>query len=162
MTTQSSKIIWTKIDEAPALATYSFLPIVQAFTKGTGVEVETSDISLAGRIISTFPERLTEAQRLPDNLTQLGELTLKPEANIIKLPNVSASVPQLNAAIKELQGKGYNLPDYPGKPTDRRRKGNPGALFQGSGLRRQPRAARGQLGPSRAALRKEFHTQEPA
>ena len=116
MTTQSSKIIWTRIDEAPALATYSFLPIVQAFTKGTGVEVETSDISLAGRIIASFPERLTEAQRIPDNLTQLGELTLKPEANIIKLPNVSASVPQLNAAIKELQGKGYNLPDYPENP----------------------------------------------
>ena len=116
MTTQSSTIIWTRIDEAPALATYSFLPIVQAFTKGTGVEVETSDISLAGRIIASFPERLTEAQRIPDNLTQLGELTLKPEANIIKLPNVSASVPQLNAAIKELQGKGYNLPDYPENP----------------------------------------------
>ena len=116
MTTQSSKIIWTRIDEAPALATYSFLPIVQAFTKGTGVEVETSDISLAGRIIASFPERLTEAQRIPDNLTQLGELTLKPEANIIKLPNVSASLPQLNAAIKELQGKGYNLPDYPENP----------------------------------------------
>jgi len=116
MTTQSSKIIWTKIDEAPALATYSFLPIVQAFTKGSGVEVETSDISLAGRIIASFPERLSEAQRIPDNLTQLGELTLKPEANIIKLPNVSASVPQLNAAIKELQGKGYNVPDYPENP----------------------------------------------
>ena len=116
MTTQSSKIIWTRIDEAPALATYSFLPIVQAFTKGTGVEVETSDISLAGRIIASFPERLTEAQRIPDNLTRLGELTLKPEANIIKLPNVSASVPQLKAAIKELQGKGYNLPDYPENP----------------------------------------------
>jgi isocitrate dehydrogenase len=115
MTTQS-KIVWTKIDEAPALATYSFLPIVQAFTKGTGVEVETSDISLAGRIIATFPERLTEAQRIADNLTRLGELTLRPEANIIKLPNVSASVPQLKEAIKELQGKGYNLPDYPENP----------------------------------------------
>ena len=106
MTTQSSKIIWTRIDEAPALATYSFLPIVQAFTKGTGVEVETSDISLAGRIIASFPERLTEAQRIPDNLTRLGELTLKPEANIIKLPNVSASVPQLNAAIKAVRANG--------------------------------------------------------
>jgi len=114
--TTSSKIIWTKIDEAPALATYSFLPIVQAFTKGTGVEVETSDISLAGRIIAAFPERLTEAQRIADNLTRLGELTLKPEANIIKLPNISASVPQLKEAIKELQGKGYNLPDYPENP----------------------------------------------
>lgn len=90
----SSKIIWTKIDEAPALASYSFTPIVQAFTKGTGVEVETRYISLAGRIIATFPERLSEAQRIADNLTQLGELTLKPEANIIKLPNVSASVPR--------------------------------------------------------------------
>ena len=95
MTTQS-KIVWTKIDEAPALATYSFLPIVQAFTKGTGVEVETSDISLAGRIIATFPERLTEAQRIADNLTRLGELTLRPEANIIKLPNVSASAGQIS------------------------------------------------------------------
>ncbi len=114
--TTSSKIVWTKIVEAPALATYSFLPIVQAFTKGTGVEVETSDISLAGRIIAAFPERLTEAQRIADNLTRLGELTLKPEANIIKLPNISASVPQLKEAIKELQGKGYNLPDYPENP----------------------------------------------
>ncbi len=113
MATQSSKIVWTKIDEAPALATYSFLPIVQAFTKGTGVEVETSDISLAGRILANFPERLTEAQRIADNLTKLGELTLVPEANIIKLPNISASIPQLKEAIKELQGKGYKVPDYP-------------------------------------------------
>ncbi|MDR3299570.1 MAG: NADP-dependent isocitrate dehydrogenase [Candidatus Accumulibacter sp.] len=116
MTTQSSRILWTKIDEAPALATYSFLPIVQAFTKGTGGEVETRDISLAGRIIASFPERLTEAQRVADNLTQLGELTLRPEANIIKLPNISASAPQLKEAIKELQGKGYDLPDYPENP----------------------------------------------
>ena len=116
MATQTSKIIWTAIDEAPALATYSLLPIVQAFTKGTGVEVETRDISLAGRIIANFPENLTEAQRIPDFLGQLGELTLLPEANIIKLPNVSASVPQLKEAIKELQGKGYKLPDYPEDP----------------------------------------------
>ncbi|MDR3220853.1 MAG: NADP-dependent isocitrate dehydrogenase, partial [Candidatus Accumulibacter sp.] len=116
MTTQSSRIIWTRIDEAPALATYSFLPIVQAFTKGTGVEVETRDISLAGRIIASFPERLSEAQRIPDNLTWLGELTLHPEANIVKLPNISASAPQLKEAIKELQGKGYDLPDYPENP----------------------------------------------
>ena len=116
MTTQTSKIIWTQIDEAPALATYSLLPIVQAFTKGTGVAVETRDISLAGRIISTFPDCLTEAQRIPDYLAQLGELTLLPEANIIKLPNVSASIPQLKEAIKELQALGYNLPDYPEQP----------------------------------------------
>ncbi|MEO8035452.1 MAG: NADP-dependent isocitrate dehydrogenase [Acidobacteriota bacterium] len=107
------KIIWTNIDEAPALATYSLLPIVQAFTKGTGVAVETGDISLAGRILASFPERLTESQRVPDDLTRLGELTLSPEANIIKLPNISASVPQLKEAIKELQTQGYSVPDYP-------------------------------------------------
>jgi len=107
------KIIWTEIDEAPALATYSLLPIIQAFTKGTGVEVETKDISLAGRILANFPEHLTEAQRIPDCLTQLGELALKPEANIIKLPNISASIPQLIAAIKELQAQGFAVPDYP-------------------------------------------------
>jgi len=112
----TSKIFWTAIDEAPALATYSLLPIVRAFTKGTGVEVETRDISLAGRIISTFPDFLTEAQRIPDDLAQLGDLTLLPEANIIKLPNISASVPQLKEAIRELQGKGYKLPDYPEAP----------------------------------------------
>ncbi|HAT71272.1 MAG TPA: NADP-dependent isocitrate dehydrogenase [Elusimicrobia bacterium] len=110
------RIVWTEIDEAPALATYSLLPIVQAFTKGTGIEVETSDISLAGRIIAHFPENLTAAQRVPDNLARLGELTLSPEANIIKLPNISASVPQLKAAIKELQAQGYNIPDYPEAP----------------------------------------------
>src|SRR3989337_1593940 len=103
MMTKTSTIIWTKIDEAPALATYSFLPIVQAFTKGTGVSVETRDISLAGRIIANFPEKLTDRQRIPDYLSQLGQLALTPEANIIKLPNISASIPQLKAAIKELR-----------------------------------------------------------
>ncbi len=112
----TAKIYWTKIDEAPALATYSLLPIVQAFTKAAGVDVEARDISLAGRIIANFPENLTEAQRIPDELTALGELTLKPEANIIKLPNVSASVPQLKAAIKELQSQGYKIPDFPENP----------------------------------------------
>ena len=110
------KIFWTEIDEAPALATYSLLPIVRAFLKGTGIEVETSDISLAGRIIANFPENLTQGQRIPDNLAKLGELTLNPEANIIKLPNISASVPQLKAAIKELQEQGYKIPDYPENP----------------------------------------------
>ncbi|CAH2030295.1 NADP-dependent isocitrate dehydrogenase [Trichlorobacter ammonificans] len=110
------KIIWTEIDEAPALATYSLLPIVQAFTKGTGVEVETRDISVSGRIIATFPECLTPEQRIPDYLAQLGELSLTPEANIIKLPNISASVPQLKEAIAELQAKGYKVPDYPENP----------------------------------------------
>ena len=116
MTKQESKILWTKTDEAPALATYSLLPIVQAFTRAAGVVVETRDISLAGRIIANFPENLTENQRIPDFLTQLGELATTPEANIIKLPNISASVPQLKAAIKELQLQRYNLPDYPEDP----------------------------------------------
>ncbi len=118
MTTKNSKIIWTEIDEAPALATYSLLPIVQAFTRGTGVDVETRDISLSGRIIANFPEKLTESQRIPDYLAQLGELARTPEANIVKLPNISASIPQLKEAIKELQGKGYDLPDYPEAPKD--------------------------------------------
>ena len=112
----TSEIVWTQIDEAPALATYSFLPIVQAFTRGTGVDVVTSDISLSGRILSAFPERLAPEQQVPDNLAALGALTLRPEANIIKLPNISASVPQLKAAIKELQDKGYAVPDYPEAP----------------------------------------------
>ncbi len=113
MSNTKSKIIWTKIDEAPALATYSLLPIVNAFTKAAEVVVEAWDISLAGRILATFPENLSEDQKIPDYLNELGKLTQLPEANIIKLPNISASVPQLKAAIKELQEKGYNLPDYP-------------------------------------------------
>ena len=111
-----SQIVWTQIDEAPALATYSFLPIVQAFTTGTGIEVVTRDISLSGRILAAFPDRLTPEQQVPDDLAALGALTLRPEANIIKLPNISASVPQLKAAIAELQGKGYAVPDYPESP----------------------------------------------
>jgi isocitrate dehydrogenase len=110
------KIIYTLTDEAPALATYSLLPIVQAFTKAAGVAVETRDISLAGRILAHFPENLTAAQKIADDLSELGELTQKPEANIIKLPNISASLPQLKAAIKELQTQGYKVPDYPEEP----------------------------------------------
>ncbi len=112
----TAKIIYTMVDEAPALATYSLLPIVQAFTKAAGVVVETRDISLAGRILANFPENLTESQRINDELAELGALTLQPEANIIKLPNVSASTPQLKAAIKELQSQGYNVPDFPEDP----------------------------------------------
>ncbi|MCQ8876599.1 NADP-dependent isocitrate dehydrogenase [Pseudoalteromonas shioyasakiensis] len=112
----TSKIIYTKTDEAPALATYSLLPIIQAYTNAAGVEVETRDISLAGRVIANFPEYLTEEQRIGDALAELGELAKTPEANIIKLPNISASVPQLRAVIKELQEKGYALPDYPSEP----------------------------------------------
>ena len=122
MTTKTSKIIWTQIDEAPALATYSLLPIVQAFTKGTGVEVETRDISVAGRIIANFPENLKPEQRIPDYLGQLGELAKTPEANIIKLPNVSASLPQLKEAIAELQAHGYDVPSYPENPQNEAEK----------------------------------------
>ncbi|NEQ96569.1 MAG: NADP-dependent isocitrate dehydrogenase [Cyanothece sp. SIO2G6] len=116
MTDQSSKIIYTLTDEAPALATYSFLPIVQTFAKAASVTVETSDISLSGRILANFPDYLTEDQRQPDALTELGELAQTPNANIIKLPNISASIPQLVAAIKELHEKGYKVPNYPAEP----------------------------------------------
>lgn len=116
MNETNSRIIYTKTDEAPALATYSFLPIVEAFTKAAGVSVETRDISLAGRIIANFPDSLNPEQRQADALAELGELAKTPEANIIKLPNISASIPQLTAAIKELQERGYDLPDYPEEP----------------------------------------------
>ena len=112
----SIKIMYTATDEAPALATYSLLPIVKAFTKTAGIDVELRDISLAGRIMANFPENLTENQRIPDELTELGKLATTPEANIIKLPNISASIPQLKAAIKELQSQGYKVPDYPEVP----------------------------------------------
>lgn len=148
------KIIWTKTDEAPLMATYSFKPIVEAFATAAGVEVETRDISLAGRIIAQFPEHLTEEQRIADALSELGELAKTPEANIIKLPNISASVPQLKAAIKELQSQGYALPDYPEDPqTDQEReirsrydkvKGsavNP-VLREGNSDRRAPKAVK--------------------
>lgn len=112
----SEKIMYTLTDEAPMLATYSLLPIIRAFTKRAGIDVELRDISLAGRIIANFPEGLTENQRIPDELTALGKLATTPEANIIKLPNISASIPQLKAAIKELQSQGYKIPDYPEEP----------------------------------------------
>src|SRR3954452_4488509 len=111
------KLTWTKTDEAPALASYALLPILQAYCKGAGVEIETADISLAGRILATFPERLRQDQRIPDELTRIGELARTPEANIVKLPNISASIPQLRDAIAELQRKGYNIPDYPDAPS---------------------------------------------
>jgi len=113
MTTKSSTIIYTKTDEAPALATYSLLPVVQAFTKAAGIDVQSKDISLAGRIIATFPEQLNENQKQTDALAELGALAKTPDANIIKLPNISASIPQLLAAIKELQADGYDIPDFP-------------------------------------------------
>jgi len=149
-----SKIIYTKTDEAPALATYSFLPIVQAFSKPAGITFETRDISLAGRIIASFPEFLTTEQRISDDLTELGAMVTEPEANIIKLPNVSASIPQLKEAIKEIQDKGYAIPSYPDDPkTDKERviqtrydkiKGsavNP-VLREGNSDRRAPKAVK--------------------
>jgi isocitrate dehydrogenase len=120
--TDSPKIIYTDTDEAPRLATYSLLPIIKAFTDTAGVAVETRNISLAGRIIATFPERLTDAQKIPDDLAELGKLTQDPGANIIKLPNISASNPQMHDAIKELQKKGYDLPNYPEEPSNEEEK----------------------------------------
>ena len=116
MASEKSKIIYTLTDEAPFLATSSFLPIIRSFTAPVGVEVATSDISVAARILSEFSDCLTEEQKVPDNLAELGRLTLLPDTNIIKLPNISASVPQLLAAIKELQAKGYKLPNFPEDP----------------------------------------------
>ncbi len=114
----SPPIIYTWTDEAPQLATFSFLPIIRAFAGATGVPVETRDISLAGRILAVFPERLATEQRIGDALAELGSLAQTPAANIIKLPNISASLPQLQAAIAELQSKGFDLPDYPEEPAD--------------------------------------------
>ncbi len=147
-------IIYTKTDEAPALATYSLLPIVKAFTKHAGVQVETRDISVAARIPAAFSDLLPAHQKQPDHLAELGALTLKPEANIIKLPNISASVPQLKEAISELQAHGYTVPDYPEVPANDAEKDaksrydkvkgsavNP-VLREGNSDRRAPRAVK--------------------
>ncbi|HSP39848.1 MAG TPA: NADP-dependent isocitrate dehydrogenase, partial [Gillisia sp.] len=152
--TKKATIHYTKTDEAPMLATYSFLPIVRSFTDSSNIEIEPADISLAARILAQFPDRLTEEQRVPNALKMLGELVNKPEANIIKLPNISASEPQLESAIKELKEKGYDLPDYPSVPkTDEEKqikkkydqvKGsavNP-VLREGNSDRRAPRAVK--------------------
>ena len=154
MTNNSYRIIYTHTDEAPALATYSFYPIIKKFAETCGVDIETRDISLAGRIISSFPEKLTPAQRIPDALAELGQLATKPEANIIKLPNISASIPQLKAAIAELQSQGYKLPDYPDEPANDEQKSirarydkvkgsavNP-VLREGNSDRRAPKAVK--------------------
>jgi isocitrate dehydrogenase len=154
MSTQQPTIIYTLTDEAPLLATRAFLPIIQAFTAPVGIHIETSDISVAARLLASFPECLTEEQRVPDTLAELGKLTLKPEANIIKLPNISASVGQLISAIKELQSKGYALPDFPEAPKTEEEKAtraryakcigsavNP-VLREGNSDRRAPRAVK--------------------
>ena len=112
----TAKIIYTKTDEAPALATYALLPVVTAFTDAAGIDVETGDISLGGRILANFPDKLAADQRIGDALAELGELAKTPAANIIKLPNISASIPQLTAAIAELQSQGFDVPDYPEEP----------------------------------------------
>ncbi|MCG2461069.1 NADP-dependent isocitrate dehydrogenase [Flavobacteriaceae bacterium F89] len=148
------KIIYTKTDEAPALATQSFLPIVKAYTKSSGIRIETKDISLAGRIISAFPDFLKDSQKISDDLAELGKLATNPQANIIKLPNISASIPQLKEAINELQGKGYALPDYPDEPSGDKEKDiksrydkikgsavNP-VLREGNSDRRAPKAVK--------------------
>tara|TARA_R110002050_G_scaffold300364_1_gene469424 strand:- start:32801 stop:35011 length:2211 start_codon:yes stop_codon:yes gene_type:complete len=149
-----SKIIYTKTDEAPALATRSFLPIVKAFVKSSGINIETKDISLAARILAVFPDYLNEDQRVSDDLAILGELAKKPEANIVKLPNISASIPQLKAAIKELQSQGFGIPNYPDEPTSAEEKDintrynkikgsavNP-VLREGNSDRRAPKAVK--------------------
>jgi isocitrate dehydrogenase len=118
MASEKSKIIYTLTDEAPLLATCAFLPVIRAFTAPAGVEIVTSDISVAGRILAEFTEFLTAEQKVPDNLAELGRMTLLPDTNIIKLPNISASVPQLLSAIKELQAKGYKIPNFPDDPKD--------------------------------------------
>jgi isocitrate dehydrogenase len=154
MTTQHSNIVYTLTDEAPFLATASFLPIVRSFSKVADIAIEVSDISVAARILAAFPEKLTDAQKMPDTLAELGELTLKPEANIIKLPNISASIPQLKAAIAELQSQGYDIPNYPDEPTSDTEKAiqsryakilgsavNP-VLRQGNSDRRAPKAVK--------------------
>ncbi|MBW7936579.1 MAG: NADP-dependent isocitrate dehydrogenase, partial [Flavobacteriales bacterium] len=151
---KSSPIIYTKTDESPAMATHSFLPIIRAFTNTANISVESRDISLSGRILAAFPEYLEENQRKTDDLAELGELAKTPEANIIKLPNISASLPQLNAAIEELQNQGYNIPSYPMNPSNDKEKEvkerygkvigsavNP-VLREGNSDRRAPRAVK--------------------
>ena len=156
------KIIYTYTDEAPALATESLLPIIRPSPAAADVEIETRDISLAGRILAQFPDRLTAEQLTADALTELGELAKTPEANIIKLPNISASVPQLKAAIKELQDQGYDDPRLPGRPATDERARRPRPLRPGQGQRRQPGAARGQLRPPRARVGQGLRAQAPA
>ena len=157
-----STIIYTHTDEAPPSPRTRSCRSSRPSPATAGVTVETRDISLAGRILAAFPDHLTEAQRVPDALAELGELATTPEANIIKLPNISASIPQLKDAIEELQAKGYALPDYPDEPADRRRARRPGPLRPGQGQRREPGAARGQLRPPGPGLGEAVRPQAPA
>ncbi len=158
---KKATIVWTKVDEAPALATYSLLPIMKAFVKAADIELETKDISLAGRILANFPEHLTDEQKVPDYLAELGELTLKPEANIIKLPNISASVPQLKEAIKELKSKGYDIPDYPEDPQTEEEKALALRFAKVLGSAVNPVLRQGNSDRRAAASVKRFAMQKP-
>ena len=157
----SNKIIYTGVDEAPALATCSLLPIIQKFTAGSGIDVVTRDISLAGRIISNFPEALTKAQRIPDELAALGELAKTPEANIVKLPNISASIPQLKAAIKELNEHGYKVPEYPEEPGDDAEKDIKGRYAKVLGSAVNPVLREGNSDRRAATAVKQFAKKNP-
>jgi len=161
MAEKSSKIRWTKVDEAPALATYSLLPIIQSYLKGSGIEIETRNISLAGRILANFPERLTEQQKQSDDLAYLGELAKTPEGVIIKLPNISASVPQLKAAIKELQSKGYKVPDYPDEPKNDEEKAIKERYAKNLGSAVNPVLREGNSDRRAAVAVKEFAKKNP-
>src|ERR1700750_2175324 len=160
------KLTWTKTDEAPALASYTLLPILRAFCKGTGVEIETADISRAGRIVAAFPERLRQDQRIPDELTRFGELAKTPDANIVKLPNISASIPQLRDAIAELRGKGYKIPDYPDVPSTEEERAVQ-ARFAGvlgsavNPVLREGNSDRRASGSVKALTRKQPHKMKP-
>lgn len=156
-----SKITYTFTDEAPALATYSLLPIVKAFAASAGIDVETSDISLAGRILANFADRLEADQRIEDDLARLAVLATSPDANIIKLPNISASVPQLKGAIAELQGLGYKVPDFPEDPQTDEERGSR-TLREDPRQRREPGPARRQFRPSRACRSEGLRPQAPA
>jgi isocitrate dehydrogenase len=157
----TSKIIWTKIDEAPLLATYALLPVVQAFTKGCGIEVETRDISLAGRIIANFPERLTEEQKIPDDLAELGELA-RPRGQHHQAAQHLGLHPAAAGAIKELQSKGYDIPDFPEEPKTDGERALQAALRGVSRLGRQPGAARGQRRPPAGAVGQALRAEAPA
>jgi isocitrate dehydrogenase len=154
-------IIYTEVDEAPALATYSLLPVLQAYTKDSGVVFEKKDISLAGRIIANFPELLTESQKIPDFLAELGSLVRLPQTNIIKLPNISASIPQLKAAIKELQEKGYVIPDYPEDPKTEAEKKLQARFARVLGSAVNPVLREGNSDRRAAASVKEFGRKNP-
>lgn len=156
-----SKITYTFTDEAPALATYSLLPIVKAFAASAGIDVETSDISLAGRILANFADRLEADQRIEDDLARLAVLATSPDANIIKLPNISASVPQLKGAIAELQGLGYKVPDFPEDPQTDEERGSR-TLREDPRQRREPGPARRQFRPPRACRGEGLRPQAPA